>query len=80
MDCPSYRRAGFPVTPALVESGIKQYNSCLKGSETFRSSGGANAVVPGRSAYLSEDDRASRHVTNRPRARVYTRGRLRRSA
>ncbi len=70
MDYPSYRRAGFPVTSALVESGIKQYNRRVKGTEKFWRRDGAEAVLNVRSAHLSEDDRAARHFENRPRAQT----------
>lgn len=72
MDYPNYRRAGFPVTSALVESGIKQYNRRVKGTEKFWVRDGAEAVLQVRAAYLSEDDRAGRHFRNRPRARAVT--------
>lgn len=68
MDYPAYRRAGFPVTSALVESGIKQYNRRVKGTEKFWRRDGVEAVLQVRAAHLSEDDRAKRHFENRPRA------------
>lgn len=56
MDYARYRREGLPITSALVESLIKQFNYRVKGSEKFWRSEGAEAVLQGRAAYLSDDD------------------------
>ena len=58
MDYPRYRRMGLPVSSAPVESLIKQINHRVKGSEQFWNSGGLEAVLQVRAAYLSQDGRA----------------------
>ncbi len=67
MDYARYRREGLPITSALVESLIKQFNYRVKGSEKFWLVGGAEAVLQSRAAHLSEDDRAARFYDQRPR-------------
>ena len=67
MDYARYRREGLPITSALVESLIKQFNYRVKGTEKFWLTVGAEAVLQSRAAYLSEDDRAVRFYTQRPR-------------
>jgi hypothetical protein len=66
MDYPRYRRLGLPISSAPVESLIKQFNRRIKGSEKFWLTGGAEAVLQVRAAYLSEDGRAQR-CWDRPR-------------
>ncbi len=71
MDYPHYRRLGLPISSAAVESTIKQVNRRVKGSEKFWVSGGAEAMLQLRAAYLSEDDRAGRYgAMPRPRSRA----------
>jgi hypothetical protein len=78
MDYPRYRRLGLPTSSAPVESTIKQINRRIKGSEKFWLSGGAEAMLQIRTAYLSEDDRASTYWARpRPYARAAGGGRLR---
>jgi hypothetical protein len=78
MDYPRYRRLGLPTSSAPVESTIKQINRRVKGSEKFWLSGGAEAILQLRAAYLSEDDRASTYWSRpRPYARAAGAGRLR---
>lgn len=67
MDYPRYRRLGLPVGSALVESLIKQINHRVKGTEQFWNTGGLEAVLQVRAAYLSEDDRAEKFHEQRPR-------------
>jgi hypothetical protein len=77
MDYPHYRRLGLPISSAAVESTIKQVNRRVKGSEKFWVSGGAEAMVQLRAAYLSEDDRADRYwAMPRPRYRAVGENRL----
>lgn len=66
MDYPRYRRLGLPISSAWVESTIKQVNRRVKGTEKFWLSGGAEAILQLRAAYLSDDDRA-RANWSRPR-------------
>jgi hypothetical protein len=81
MEYPRYRRLGLPVFSAPVESTIKQLNRRVKGSEKFWLSGGAEAVLQVRAAYLSQDDRAQRlWAQPRPYARAVGSGRLRSAA
>lgn len=67
MDYPAYRRAGLPVTTALMESLVKEMNYRVKGSEMFwNDPHGAEAILQIRAAALSEDDRLSRYLAQRP--------------
>ena len=75
MDYARYRREGLPITSAIVESLIKQFNQRVKGTETSWTQGGAEAVLQIRAAYLSEDDRAERFHEQRPRGRAAGRNR-----
>lgn len=75
MDYPRYRRMGLPVSSSLVESLIKQINHRVKGTEQFWSSGGLEAVLQVRAAYLSEDGRAEEFHERRPRAAAVGRNR-----
>lgn len=80
MDYAQYRRDGLPITSAIVESLIKQFNARVKGTEKFWINGGAEAVLQVRAAYLSDDDRATTFHDNRPRGRAVGRARLKRAA
>jgi hypothetical protein len=75
MDYPRYRRLGLPVSSALVESLIKQINQRVKGTEQFWNTGGLEAVLQVRAAYLSEDDRSERLYEQRPRGPAVGRNR-----
>ena len=57
MDYPRYRREGLPVSSALVESLVKQFNQRVKATDKFWVGPGAEAVLQVRAAYLSEDGR-----------------------
>lgn len=76
MDYASYRRAGLPITSAPVESLIKQFNQRVKGTEKFWLSGGAEAILQARAAYLSEDGRAESFHEHRPRGHAVGKNRL----
>jgi hypothetical protein len=80
MDYPRYRREGLPVTSTLVESLIKQFNKRVKGTEKFWVRPGAEAILQGRAAYLSEDGRDEAFYAHRPRGRAVGRNRLRLTA
>ena len=77
MDYPRYRREGLPVTSTIVESLIKQFNQRVKGTEKFWLRGGAEAILQGRAAYLSEDGRGVAFYAHRPRGPAVGRNRLR---
>ena len=80
MDYPRYRREGLPVTSTIVESLIKQFNQRVKGTEKFWLRGGAEAILQGRAAYLSEDGRGLDFYAHRPRGPAAGRNRLRLTA
>jgi hypothetical protein len=75
MDYPRYRRLGLPVSSALIESLIKQINHRVKGTEQFWNTGGLEAVLQVRAAYLSQDDRAEKFHEQRPRGPAVGRNR-----
>lgn len=77
MDYPRYRREGLPVTSAVVESLIKQFNKRVKGTEKFWLQGGAEAILQGRAAYLSQDGRDEAFYVRRPRGRAVGQNRRR---
>lgn len=54
MDYPDYRRQGFPLTSAVMESSVKQVNRRVKGTEKFWSTGGGEAILTLRADYLSD--------------------------
>lgn len=67
MNYPDYRRAGMPVTTAWMESLVKEMNYRIKGSEMFwNDPHGGEAIAQVRAAALSQDERLSRHIQNRP--------------
>jgi hypothetical protein len=67
MDYPRYRRLGLPVTSSAVESLIKEFNYRVKGTEKFwNRPEGTERILQVRAAVLSEDDRLSKHLKNRP--------------
>ena len=66
MNYPSYRREGLPWTSSHIESTVKMFNRRVKGSEKFWSESGAEAILQLRAAFLSEDDRLTKHLKTRP--------------
>jgi hypothetical protein len=67
MDYPRYRRLGLPVTSCAVESLIKEFNYRVKGTEKFwNRPQGTERILQVRAAVLSDDDRLSKHLKNRP--------------
>lgn len=67
MDYPSYRQAGLPVTTAWMESLVKEMNYRVKGTEMFwNDPEGVEAILQVRAAALSDDDRLSKYLNNRP--------------
>ena len=67
MNYPEYRKVGLPVSSSMVESLIKEVNYRVKGMEKFWDDPeGAEAILQVRAALLSDDDRLSEHIANRP--------------
>jgi hypothetical protein len=67
MDYPRYRRLGLPITSCAVESLIKEFNYRVKGTEKFwNRPEGTERILQVRAAVLSDDDRLSKHLKNRP--------------
>jgi hypothetical protein len=66
MDYPRYRREGLPTCSGLVESLVKQFNRRVKGTEKFWYPTHAETILQLRAAYLSDDDRLSKHMKNQP--------------
>lgn len=54
MNYPEYRRRGFPITSAVMESSVKQINQRVKGTEKFWSGGGAEFILTLRADYLGD--------------------------
>jgi len=57
MDYPAYRAKGWPIGSGMVESGVKQFNKRVKGTEQFWSTAGSEAILALRALWLSEDGR-----------------------
>jgi hypothetical protein len=67
MNYPAYRRAGLPVSSAMIESLIKEINYRVKGTEKFwNRPAGAEQILQVRAAALGDDDRLSNWILNRP--------------
>lgn len=74
MDYPAYRRQGLPVSTSMIESLIKEINYRVKGTEKFWNHPlGADCILHVRAAALSDDDRLSRWILNRPGSSFYRR-------
>lgn len=67
MDYPTYRRHGLPISTSMIESLIKEINYRVKGTEKFWNRPlGAEQILQIRAAALSDDDRLSQWILNRP--------------
>jgi len=66
MDYARYRREGLPIMSGRVESLMKQFNRRVKGTEKFWDEDQAEMILQLRAAQLSEDERLSKHLKNRP--------------
>jgi hypothetical protein len=74
MNYPAYRRAGLPVSSAMIESLIKEINYRVKGTEKFwNRPDGAECILQVRAAALGDDDRLSQWILNRPGSLFYRR-------
>jgi hypothetical protein len=77
MNYPEYRRAGFPITTAWMESLVKEINYRVKGTEMFwNDPEGAEAILQVRAATLCDDDRLKKHLRTRPGCPFTRRSRL----
>jgi hypothetical protein len=66
MDYPRYRAKGWPIGSGVTESGVKQFNKRVKGTDQFWSEPGVEAILALRSLWLSDDDRWDRYWNTRP--------------
>jgi hypothetical protein len=67
MAYPRYRQEGLPVTSSLAESLVKQISKRVKGTEKFWDDGRrGEAILQVRAAVVSQDDRLTRFIRNRP--------------
>lgn len=66
MDYPTYRRKGWPIGSGVTESGVKQFNKRVKGTEQFWSLPGVETILALRALWLSQDDRWRRYWDTRP--------------
>jgi len=66
MDYPTYRKKGWPIGSGVTESGVKQFNKRVKGTEPFWTTRGAESILALRGRWLSQDGRWSRYWTTRP--------------
>jgi hypothetical protein len=57
MNYPQYRRRGWPIGSGVVESGVKQFNKRVKGTEQFWTQAGVESVLALRAMWLSSDQR-----------------------
>jgi hypothetical protein len=73
MNYPQYRRAGLPVTSAMVESLIKEFNYRVKGSEkSWKRLRGCESILQVRNAVLCDDgDRLSDFILSRAGCAYY---------
>jgi hypothetical protein len=57
MKYPDYRRRGWPIGSGTVESGMKQVNKRMKGTDQFWNTDGAESILALRGQWLSQDGR-----------------------
>jgi hypothetical protein len=55
MDYARYRQQGWPIGSGVTESGVKQFNKRVKGTEQFWKPKGAESILALRSAWLNEE-------------------------
>ena len=66
MNYPAYRTQGLPITSALVESLIKQFNRRVKGTDKFwNRPAGAEAILQVKAALLSDGNPLPTHFQTR---------------
>jgi hypothetical protein len=61
MQYPEYRRRGWPIGSGTVESGMKQLNKRMKGTDQFWNTDGAESILALRGQWLSQDGRWERY-------------------
>lgn len=67
MNYPEYRKAGLPISSAMIESLIKEINYRVKGTEKFwNRPNGADAILQVRAAVLDDNDRLTQWILARP--------------
>lgn len=66
MDYPTYRKKGWPIGSGVTESGVKQFNKRVKGTEQFWSLPGVETILTLRALWLSQDSRWQRYWDTRP--------------
>jgi hypothetical protein len=66
MDYPRYRGKGWPVGSGVTESGVKQFNKRVKGTDQFWTEDGVESILALRAMWLSQDDRWTRYWNSRP--------------
>lgn len=66
MDYPRYRRLGYPLGSGITESGVKQFNKRVKGTEQFWKREGVEPILALRGLWLSEDQRWDNYWLCRP--------------
>ena len=74
MNYPEYRKAGLPISSAMIESLIKEINHRVKGTEKFWSRpDGAESILQVRAAVLDDNDRLTQWILARPGSPHYRR-------
>jgi hypothetical protein len=66
MDYPRYRRLGYPLGSGITESGVKQFNKRVKGTEQFWNRQGVEPILALRGLWISEDQRWDNYWLYRP--------------
>lgn len=66
MEYPTYRKKGWPIGSGVTESGVKQFNKRVKGTEQFWTTPGAESILALRGLWLSQDARWPRYWNTRP--------------
>jgi len=57
MNYAAYRQRGWPIGSGALESGVKQFNKRVKGTEQFWLQEGVEPILALRALWLSQDDR-----------------------
>ena len=66
MNYPEYRRRGWPIGSGVIESGVKQFNKRVKGSDQFWNEPTLEPILAFRGLWLSQDKRWDLYWQNRP--------------
>lgn len=65
MNYPEYRRRGWPIGSGVVESGVKQFNKRVKGSDQFWNQSTLEPILALRGLWLSQDQRWDKYWSGR---------------